>query len=563
DNDNVEELQFSQLSLATAADQRCGDSNSSIGDAREPAGQTLPDHACSYCGIHAQSSVTKCLGCKKWFCNSRGGTSSSHIIWHLVKARHKEVQLHPSSQLGEITLECYNCSVRNVFSLGFIPAKRDTVVVILCRPCASAPSSKDVMWDATQWQPLIHERQLISWLVPAPSAKAQQRSKAITSQQIRSLEESWARSSGAGVADADNPGTEQDIQKVLLRYEDAYQYQTIFGPLVKIEADHDRRMKEAQTQDGITVRWDTSLNSRRLAYFQLPKYELGEVRLAIGDELRMSYSGPLLREPWGGSGYVVKLPNNTSDEICIELSSTNTPSDISNDFAVDFVWKSTTFDRMQAAMKKFAVMESSVSEYIYHKLLGHDIDKVELSTKLPKQFHAPGLPTLNAPQIEAIKSALRSPLSLIQGPPGTGKTVTTAALVYHLAKANTGKILVCAPSNVAVDQLTEKVDKTGLRVVRITARSREELESRISHLELHTQALMNDTIPELQKLHRLKTAVGELSRSDQAQYRRLRHGSEMEILNHADVILCTCVGAGDRRLSEFRFRTVLIDESTQ
>ncbi|KAJ2076989.1 ATP-dependent RNA helicase [Coemansia sp. RSA 988] len=563
DSNSVEELEFSQLSLGVAADQQCGDSNSSIYDMRESPGQGLPDHACSYCGIHAQSSVAKCLSCKKWFCNSRGGTSSSHIIWHLVKARHKEVQLHPSSQLGEITLECYNCSVRNVFSLGFIPAKRDTVVVILCRPCASAPSSKDVMWDATQWQPLIHERQLISWLVPAPSAKAQERCKAVTSQQIRSLEESWARNSGTSIADAENPDTELDIQKVLLRYEDAYQYQTTFGPLVKIEADYDRRMKEAQTQDGITVRWDTSLNSRRLAYFQLPKYELGEVRLAIGDELRMSYSGPLLREPWGGSGYVVKLPNSTSDEICIELSSANSPSDISNGFAVDFVWKSTTFDRMQAAMKKFAVMESSVSEYIYHKLLGHDIDKVELATKLPKQFHAPGLPALNAPQIEAIKSALRSPLSLIQGPPGTGKTVTTAALVYHLAKANTGKILVCAPSNVAVDQLTEKVDKTGLRVVRISARNREELESRISHLELHTQALMNDTIPELQKLHRLKTAVGELSRSDQAQYRRLRHGSEVEILNHADVILCTCVGAGDRRLSDFRFRTVLIDESTQ
>ena len=32
---------------------------------------------------------------------------------------------------------------------------------------------------------------------------------------------------------------------------------------------------------------------------------------------------------------------------------------------------------------------------------------------------------------------------------------------------------------------------------------------------------------------------------------------------HADVICTTCVGAGDPRLSKFRFRTVLIDESTQ
>ena len=34
-------------------------------------------------------------------------------------------------------------------------------------------------------------------------------------------------------------------------------------------------------------------------------------------------------------------------------------------------------------------------------------------------------------------------------------------------------------------------------------------------------------------------------------------------VQHADVICATCVGAGDPRLSKFRFRTVLIDESTQ
>ena len=48
---------------------------------------------------------------------------------------------------------------------------------------------------------------------------------------------------------------------------------------------------------------------------------------------------------------------------------------------------------------------------------------------------------------------LQRPLSLIQGPPGTGKTVTSASLVYHLAKQDMGQVLVCAPSNVAVDQV--------------------------------------------------------------------------------------------------------------
>jgi regulator of nonsense transcripts 1 len=37
-------------------------------------------------------------------------------------------------------------------------------------------------------------------------------------------------------------------------------------------------------------------------------------------------------------------------------------------------------------------------------------------------------------QVAAVKQVLQKPLSLIQGPPGTGKTVTSATIVYHLAK---------------------------------------------------------------------------------------------------------------------------------
>ncbi|KAJ1932894.1 ATP-dependent RNA helicase, partial [Linderina pennispora] len=57
--------------------------------------------------------------------------------------------------------------------------------------------------------------------------------------------------------------------------------------------------------------------------------------------------------------------------------------------------------------------------------------------------------------------------------------------------------------------------------------------------------------------------MGELSRRDQDRYRKLRHEAEMEILRYADVVLCTCAGAGDKRLAKFQFRTVLVDESTQ
>ena len=145
-----------------------------------------------------------CNATKRWFCNSRGNTSGSHIIHHLVRwvvlctgtecpgssstwplplcinitylvrSKHKEVTLHKDGPLGETVLECYSCGVstiftkfssipqyfgefctvlyrtvlyslkvRNVFVLGFIPAQADSVVVLLCRqPCAAQNSLK-------------------------------------------------------------------------------------------------------------------------------------------------------------------------------------------------------------------------------------------------------------------------------------------------------------------------------------------------------------------------------------------------------------------------------------
>ena len=51
-----------------------------------------------------------------------------------------------------------------------------------------------------------------------------------------------------------------------------------------------------------------------------------------------------------------------------------------------------------------------------------------------------------------------------QGPPGTGKTVTSTTLVWMLHQLNHSKVLMAAPSNVAVDHLAEKIASTGLKV---------------------------------------------------------------------------------------------------
>lgn len=137
-------------------------------------------------------------------------------------------------------------------------------------------------------------------------------------------------------------------------------------------------------------------------------------------------------------------------------------------------------------MRTFATNDKAMTSYLYHKLLGHEIGDQPNRIKL-QQITPPGFPELNESQQHAVKSVLSKPLSLIQGPPGTGKTVTSAAIVYHLTQQGQGQVLVCAPSNVAVDQLTEKIHNAGLKVVRLCAKSREAVASPVEFLTLHHQ----------------------------------------------------------------------------
>jgi regulator of nonsense transcripts 1 len=50
----------------------------------------------------------------------------------------------------------------------------------------------------------------------------------------------------ASLEDLERPGVDDDPQPVQLQYQDAFNYQNIFAPLVKMEADYDKKIKEAQ-----------------------------------------------------------------------------------------------------------------------------------------------------------------------------------------------------------------------------------------------------------------------------------------------------------------------------
>lgn len=58
---------------------------------------------------------------------------------------------------------------------------------------------------------------------------------------------------------------------------------------------------------------------------------------------------------------------------------------------------------------------------------------------------------------------------MIHGPPGTGKTTTVVEFILQACRLQKSKIMACAPSNVAVDNIIERlhIQDPKLKIVRI------------------------------------------------------------------------------------------------
>ena len=531
--------------------------------------------ACAYCGLSSETHLAQCLECKKWFCNGKNDAySPSHIIFHLTKSKHKEVYLSKESQVGEITLQCYNCACKNIFLLGFLESKEGGNGFIICRePCLTKWKIDDTYFDKTKWAPLINEKKLLDWIVKEPKSDSELRIvQRVNIRKMSKFEEKWEKEKL--LSSQEKPKFLINFLKsVKLCYKDGQDYLEIFEPLISAEEEYDRKLKETQKKIDINIKFYKG-GKKVIAKFKYPR-EDNEIKLVPGDELKITLP---TNATMSYKGLVTEI--GLDDEISMELeqfkpgnnSKKNTsnydPSLLQNGkYNIEFVWKGTSFKRMLDGLFAFVNDESSVSNYIYSKILGHNVEEKKFKYQIPNELNVKGLPQLNHSQKEGIEKAINSPLFLIQGPPGTGKTVTSAAIVYHLANLDVGKILVCAPSNIAADQLSEKIEKIGLKVVRVCAKSRESISTRVEHLSLHNQLRKLEGKKEYKRFFEMLKKKEEegnvLSNKDHEKYKKLKKKAEEEIINECQVVVTTCISSFDKRLNSFRFPIVLIDEATQ
>lgn len=159
-------------------------------------------------------------------------------------------------------------------------------------------------------------------------------------------------------------------------------------------------------------------------------------------------------------------------------------------------------------------------------------------SKVPAEIN--GL--LNPSQQEAVKAALKQRVTLIHGPPGTGKTHVACEIVKSRLTGSPDAVLVTAETNLAVDNLCEKLLVMGIRVVRVGKLDQMSPSIRAISLEAQIQRKKIDS---------------EDGKS------RSRSTDVQKILGAAQVVAATCTGAGDPSIKGMKFPFVIIDEATQ
>ncbi|KAF3822350.1 hypothetical protein GH733_007724 [Mirounga leonina] len=189
--------------------------------------------------------------------------------------------------------------------------------------------------------------------------------------------------------------------------------------------------------------------------------------------------------------------------------------------------------------------------------------------------------SLDASQKEAVSFALsQKELAIIHGPPGTGKTTTVVEIVLQAVRQGL-KVLCCAPSNVAVDNLVERLARCKQRVLRLghPARLLESIQQHSLDAVLarsDSAQIVADIRKDIDQAFaknrqtqdkREKSSVWSEIKLLRKELKEREEAAMLESLLSAAVVLATNTGASSdgplKLLPDGHFDVVVIDECAQ
>lgn len=273
--------------------------------------------------------------------------------------------------------------------------------------------------------------------------------------------------------------------------------------------------------------------------------------------------------------------------LVITLNGDDLPDWIDNgQLGVDVMFDEMTYKEMEHALKTVMKAEDNRVAALREILLGTEKSKKREPSFLYDDSHAEyhaAANVLNDSQVKALDKILDTQdVAFIHGPPGTGKTTTLVQAIRLTSKIE-GQVLVCTPSNAAIDLLVEKLSDKGLNVLRIGHPARVTEQSLSKTLDARITGHQN--YPELRALRKkmeqvramafkFKREFGYNEREQRKQLkeeaRALKSDADMlefyivnDLLQKAEVICSTLVGSSHPVMRGRKFKTVFIDEAAQ
>lgn len=181
-----------------------------------------------------------------------------------------------------------------------------------------------------------------------------------------------------------------------------------------------------------------------------------------------------------------------------------------------------------------------------------------------RQLPPLSFPWLNSSQNAAIQKVVEAQeVSVVHGPPGTGKTTTLVEAIIETLERET-QVLVCAPSNAAVDWISEQLMRRSVNVLRIGNPLRMSDEMLDCSYERRYSAH-----PDYHELWNIRKELRSKGDKEIRRQKLQQRATELEIKINADlfdqarVVSCTLIGSAYRLMERRHFSTLFIDEAAQ
>lgn len=271
-----------------------------------------------------------------------------------------------------------------------------------------------------------------------------------------------------------------------------------------------------------------------------------------------------------GQGVVYRLKDSS-----ITVAFDDIPEDgLNSPLRLEKLANEVTYRRMKDALVQLSKgIQTGPSANLIPVLFG---ENPPMSSKDVAKF-SPFNKNLDESQKDAISKALRSrDVFLLHGPPGTGKTTTIIEIILQEVKRGS-KILACAASNIAVDNIVERLSRYRTKLVRLGHPARllpQVLDSALDAqvLRADNSSLAGDIRKEMKVLNskllkakdkNTKRDIRKELRTLAKEERKRQQLAVADVIKNADVVLSTLTGASSKKLDGITFDLVIIDEAAQ